>query len=117
MIINVGKRNRVRVGSKYIFYANLLDCEHRDLNGLVGTVVNLHGCPPANTMGHCYFQVDGERFRLVSTNSLYKLSERQIVITAMNGDIAREKLHEVNRDRPGYRDADIRFGIIGRQAR
>ena len=85
--------HKVRVGTQYIFYANPLDYTHRDLNGLVGTVVNLPGCPPANTMGHCYFQVDGSA-RLVSTNSLYKLSERQIVIMAMNGDIAREKLQQ-----------------------
>ena len=54
--------HKVRAGTKYIFYANLLDFEHRDLNGRVGVVINLHGCPPANTMGHAYFQVDGDEF-------------------------------------------------------
>ena len=83
--------HKVRVGTSYIFYANLLDYEHRDLNGRVGTVVNLHGAPPANTMGHCYFQVEGERFRLVSTNSLYKMSEKQLVIDAIREKIADEQ--------------------------
>ncbi len=79
--------HKVRVGTSYIFYANLLDYEHRDLNGRVGTVVEFHGAPKANTMGHAYFQVEGERFRLVSTNSLYKMSERRLVIEAIRRDI------------------------------
>lgn len=83
------KSRRVTVGREYIFYANPLDFEHRDLNGRVGRVINLHSTPAANTMGHAYFQVDGERFRLVSTNSLYKMSDRQLVIDAIQADIER----------------------------
>lgn len=84
--------HKVKAGTKYIFYANLLDFEHRDLNGRVGVVINLHGCPPANTMGHAYFQVEGENFRLVSCNSLYKMSERQLVIDALIQDAAKRKI-------------------------
>ena len=81
--------HKVRVGTSYIFYANLLDYKHRDLNGRVGTVVGFYGTPKAYTMGHAYFQVEGERFRLVSTNSLYKMSGRQLVIDAIRQDIFR----------------------------
>ena len=37
-------------------------------------VVNLHGCPAANTMGHCHvnFADSGEFAGLVKTNSLEK---------------------------------------------
>ena len=83
--------HKVRVGQTYLFYANLLDFEHRDLNGRVGVVINKYGCPPANTMGHAYFQVDDD-FRLVSTNSLYKFAERQLVIDAIKADIARQEV-------------------------
>ena len=39
-------------------------------------VVNKHGCPPANTMGHCYvnFADSGEFAGMVKTNSLDKVS-------------------------------------------
>lgn len=87
--------HKVRVGTSYIFYANLL--EHRDLNGRVGTVVEFYGAPKANTVRHAYFQVKGERFRLVSTNSLYKMSERQLVIDALKAD-AEERLEELQHD-------------------
>ena len=36
-------------------------------------VINLHGCPPANTMGHCYVHpvgFDKGVFQLVMTSSL-----------------------------------------------
>lgn len=85
---------KVTVNRQYIFYANLLDFEHRQHNGRQGRVINLHGCPPANTMGHAHVQFgeagSGERPILVSTNSLYTLAERQIVIDAIRKDIARE---------------------------
>ena len=87
--------NKVRANSSYIFYANLLDFEHRALNGRFGTVVNVYGCPKANTMGHCYFEVSSDRYPsgierfLVSTNSLYKFSERQLVIDALAADAAK----------------------------
>ena len=88
---------KVRVNSSYLFYANLLDFEHRAHNGRQGVVINLHGCPPANTMGHCYIQFgeagSGERPLLVSTNSLYRLSDAPLVITAIKSDIAQREKH------------------------
>ena len=89
--------HKVVAGRSYIFYADRLDYEHRDLNGRVGVVVNFYGCPKANTMGHAYFQVEGERFRLVSTNSLYGFSDRQLVIDALKADAGTDySLSEVN---------------------
>jgi len=35
-------------------------------------VVNLHGCPPANTMGHCHVTLNGKFAGLVLCNSLTK---------------------------------------------
>lgn len=88
---------KVRVGTRYLFYANRLDYEPKAHNGRQGFVVNLHGCPPANTMGHCYIQFgeagSGERPYLVSTNSLYKFSERHLVAEAIRADIARQEVH------------------------
>ena len=49
--------NKVRVGKQYIYSPNLLDRTDGRINlkdGDVVTVVNLHGCPRANTMGHCH---------------------------------------------------------------
>lgn len=72
---------KVRVNSKYAYHANLLDRvdSRTDLtDGEVVRVVNLHGCPKANTMGHCYVErvinPDG-RPRLVHCNSLHTMSD------------------------------------------
>jgi hypothetical protein len=35
-------------------------------------VVNLPGCPKANTMGHCHILKDGQFAGLVQTNSLHR---------------------------------------------
>ena len=87
--------HKVSVGRSYLFYANLLDYEHKAHNGRQGVVINLHGCPPANTMGHCYVQFgeagSGERPLLVSTNSLYSMSDKQLVIDAIKADIAKKE--------------------------
>ena len=48
---------RVRVNSVYVYSPNLLDkCDARTnlKDGEIVRVVNLHGAPKANTMGHCY---------------------------------------------------------------
>ena len=65
---------KVKVNSVYIYHANLLDrCDGRTglLDGTLVTVANRHGCPPANTMGHCYVDDGRGRGGLVSTNSLH----------------------------------------------
>lgn len=38
-------------------------------------VINLHGCPPANTFGQCYVRLVGDsskRFQMVATASLVR---------------------------------------------
>jgi len=68
---------RVRVNSVYVYSPNLLDkCDARTnlKDGELVRVVNLHGAPKANTMGHCYVvRVDApEQFvGLVHCNSLH----------------------------------------------
>lgn len=67
---------RVRVNSKYVFNPVPLDCfdsRHTAKVGQVVRVVNLHGAPKANTMGHCYINsLQGYFLGLVSTNSLVR---------------------------------------------
>lgn len=67
---------KVRVGSKYVYRPNFFDTlqGNSDLkDGDNVQVVNLHGCPPANTMGMCYVKrvnVDEKFAGMVCTNSL-----------------------------------------------
>jgi len=66
---------RVRVGSKYRFFRNgwdRFDGRFPLDDGSIVKVINLHGAPPANTMGHCYIAdpVSGEFIGMVSTASL-----------------------------------------------
>lgn len=66
---------KVRAGSKYYFYPVGLDSWSPANQGLTPgeqvTVVNLPGCPRANTMGHCHVnKADGTFGGLVLTNSL-----------------------------------------------
>ncbi len=71
------EHRRVRVGSKYRFEPVMLDRLHPPYNvrpGDIVRVVNLHGCPKANTMGHCHVEhFDGAFGGLVCTNSLQPL--------------------------------------------
>ena len=71
------QHRRVRVGSKYRFEPVMLDRLHPPHNvrpGDIVRVVNLHGCPKANTMGHCHVEnLDGAFGGLVCTNSLQPL--------------------------------------------
>jgi hypothetical protein len=73
--------NRVHVNSLYVYHANLLDrCDGRTnlKNGELVKVVNMHGCPKANTMGHCYVvrKDDVDTFvGLVHCNSLHTIEE------------------------------------------
>lgn len=65
---------KVRVGKVYKYDPVLLDQLHPPHNVQVGDlvrVVNLPGCPRANTMGHCHVQhLDGRFAGLVCCNSL-----------------------------------------------
>lgn len=73
---------RVRVGSTYIYSPNLLDI----VDGRTGLkdgepvkVVNYHGCPRANTMGHCYVvrtSAPDVFVGLVHCNSLHTKQDR-----------------------------------------
>lgn len=65
---------KVRANSTYRFEPVGMDIYRPAHHGLdrgdIVKVVNLHGCPPANTMGQCHVQRDGKFMGMVSTNSL-----------------------------------------------
>jgi hypothetical protein len=72
---------KVRVNATYRFEPNgwdtLRPCAGTlDLKpGDLVQVINLPGCPPANTMGQCYVRLVGDSskaFKMVSTGSLVK---------------------------------------------
>ncbi len=74
--------NRVLAGAKYRFNPVPIDRinpPHGVASGLIETgslvkVVNLPGCPKANTMGHCYIETMAGGFAgLVCTNSLERI--------------------------------------------
>lgn len=68
---------KVRVGKTYRYDPVMMDKFDPPYNvtaGDVVRVVNLHGCPKANTMGHCHVQhLDGSFAGLVCCNSLKDL--------------------------------------------
>lgn len=73
---------KVRVGSLYHYWPCGWDevDPTRDLlqAGDLVRVINLPGCPPANTMGHCYVHPVGfekEAFQLVMTASLFPFAK------------------------------------------
>ena len=87
---------KVRVGQVIFYVPTLLDRSDPPYNVLEGykvRVINMHGCPPANTMGHCYVELladeQGRHFvpckvrgkeqqsfgGLVCTNSLHTQAE------------------------------------------
>jgi hypothetical protein len=83
---------KVRANSQYIYYPNMLDrIDGRTalVAGDIVTVVNLPGCPKANTMGHAHVELNGRFAGLVHTNSLHSLSDRQLVIDAIKRDMAK----------------------------
>ena len=85
---------KVIAGKEYIYYPNLMDRVDGRTNLIPGdivTIVNLPGCPRANTMGHAHVSLDSKFVGLVSTNSLHKLSDRQLVIDAIKADIAKRE--------------------------
>lgn len=67
---------RVRVNGLYWFDPVPIDRYTPCVRGTVVRVINLRGCPPANTMGHCYIEdaTTGEFIRLVCCNSLEPLT-------------------------------------------
>jgi hypothetical protein len=75
---------RVRVNATYYYVPVMLDKLHPPIAVGMGRltvgdkvrVVNLPGCPRANTMGHCHFtSADGEFGGLCCTNSLLTRDE------------------------------------------
>jgi hypothetical protein len=87
---------KVRAGSKYIFYPNMLDrIDGRTelVPGSIVTVVRMPGCPPPNTMNHAHVNYNGRFAGLVHTNSLHSLKDKQLVIDAIKRDLAKVK-HE-----------------------
>ena len=93
--------NRVRAGSVYIYHANNLDRwdgRTRLVNGEPVRVVNRHGCPPANTMGHAFVEnLDDhdKRGGLVHTNSLHTRAE---YVAYLRERIAAHKDNPVNQN-------------------
>lgn len=66
---------KVRVNSNYVFHPVLFDvlnppANQKLVDGDVVKVVNIKGCPPANTMGMCYVNREGVFAGMVCTNSL-----------------------------------------------
>lgn len=72
--------NKVVVGRRYRYVPVMLDKMDWDIpEGTIVRVVNQHGCPPANTMGHCYIEtLEGKFIGLVCTNSLVPI-ERKVL--------------------------------------
>lgn len=68
---------RVRVGRVYRLEPVFIDRGFQDDAGKLVKVINLPGCPPANTMGHCYVQrvENGKFLGLVCCNSLQPTSK------------------------------------------
>jgi hypothetical protein len=70
---------KVFAGRHYIYVPNLLDRVDGGTSLVSGdevVVVNLPGCPKANTMGHCHVnRLDGSFAGLVHCNSLHTKEE------------------------------------------
>ncbi len=71
---------KVRVNQVLVYHPTAMD----RINGKTGLnsgdvvkVINVRGCPPANTMGHCYVgdRTTGKFIGMVSTNSLYTVKD------------------------------------------
>jgi hypothetical protein len=67
---------KVRVGSRYRYEPVLFDTLNPPFGvskGDVVTVINLPGCPRANTMGMCYVAKGGKFSGMVMTSSLVEV--------------------------------------------
>lgn len=85
---------RVTANREYIYYPNLLDrIDGRTalVPGDVVRVVNLPGCPRANTMRHAHVQLNGRFVGLVHVNSLHPLSDAPLVVARIKEDLARKE--------------------------
>jgi hypothetical protein len=72
----MAKGNRVRVGGRYRYEPVMFDLLNPPFDvrrGDTVTVVNLPGCPRANTMGMCHVARKGKFAGMVMTNSLIKV--------------------------------------------
>jgi hypothetical protein len=70
---------KVRMGVRYRYEPVLFDLLNRPFGvqkGDIVTVINLPGCPRANTMGMCYVAKDGKFAGMVMTGSLVRLSRK-----------------------------------------
>jgi len=90
-------RVKVRAGTTYQYDPVGMDVADppvgRPSKGDLLTVVNLNGCPKANTMEHCHVNDKDGRFAgLVSTNSLKKVRKipKRLTMRWMN-EVLREK--------------------------
>lgn len=88
------RSRRVKVGSTYTFVPTLLDRSRPASTAVKGqrvTVVNMPGCPVANTMGHCHVRAfgGGEFLGLVCTNSLYRNHPLRVSVALPNGEWVR----------------------------
>ena len=67
---------RVRVGSTYVYKPVAIDQYDKRNDAGEGQhvrVINMPGCPRANTMGHCHIEsLDGEFLGMVHVASLVK---------------------------------------------
>jgi hypothetical protein len=85
---------RVRTGTKYIYYPVLLDRVDGRTGLVPGTIVKViqpYGCPKNGTMGHTYVgdAETGKFIGLVCCNSLYPMSDAQLVADAIKADLAK----------------------------
>jgi len=68
---------KVKVGKSYEYQPitmDRFDARTRLKPGDIVTVVNLRGCPPANTMGHCHVNFKEQFAGLVHCNSLQPIN-------------------------------------------
>jgi hypothetical protein len=101
---------KVRVGQVLYYVANGLDRVDARTNLEEGTqvkVINVHGCPPANTMGHCYVgdTITGKFIGMVCTNSLHTKADYMDYLKNL---IAQK---EMKRQNPTLTDADAEWQV------
>ena len=87
---------RVRAGSLYYYHPNLLDLVDGRTglkSGDVVRVVNLPGCPKANTMGHAHVEdaVTGVIVGLVHVNSLHS---KEAYVAYLKSEIAKHQTQD-----------------------
>jgi hypothetical protein len=81
------KNHKVRVGKEYIFdpvMIDVIDGKTGLKKGQIVKVINLPGCPKANTMNHCYVEYKGNFVGMVCCNSLKEISE---VVKEINNEL------------------------------